>query len=62
MKKTLPAAKKALVKARCRPGKVTNLFSPKLKKGLVIKQGRRPGLKLANGTRIALTLSKGPKH
>ena len=62
MKKTLPAAKKALVKGRCRLGKITNVFSPKLKKGLVIKQGRRPGVKLANGTRIALTVSKGPKR
>jgi beta-lactam-binding protein with PASTA domain len=61
-KKTLPAARKALVRGRCRLGKVTNAFSPKVKKGLVVKQKQRPGLKLANGARIAVTVSKGPKR
>jgi hypothetical protein len=61
-KKTLPAAKKAITKGKCRLGKVTKAFSPKVKKGLVLKQKPRPGLKLANGARISLTLSKGPKR
>jgi beta-lactam-binding protein with PASTA domain len=60
VKKTLPAAKKALTKGRCRLGKVTTAPSPKVKKGLVLKQGKRPGAKLANGTKVPVTLSRGP--
>jgi hypothetical protein len=60
-KKTLPAAKKALTKARCTLGKVTRAWSPKLKKGLVIAQKPRPGIRLANRGRVAVTLSKGRK-
>jgi beta-lactam-binding protein with PASTA domain len=41
-------------------GKLTKAFSPKVKKGLVLKQGKRPGLKLANGAQVPVTLSKGP--
>jgi beta-lactam-binding protein with PASTA domain len=59
-KKSLPAAKKALTKGRCKLGKVTKAFSPKVKKGLVLKQGKRPGTKLANGAKVPVTLSKGP--
>jgi beta-lactam-binding protein with PASTA domain len=60
--KTLPAAKRALAKGRCRLGKVTSAYSAKVKKGLVLKQGKRPGLKLANGWRVPVTLSKGPRR
>jgi beta-lactam-binding protein with PASTA domain len=59
-KKTLPAAKKALVKGRCKLGKVTKAFSPTVKKGLVVKQGKRAGARLANGAPVPVTLSKGP--
>ncbi len=61
-RKTLPAARKALVKGKCRLGKVTKQFSPKVKRGLVLKQKPKPGLKLANGAKISLTLSNGPKR
>jgi beta-lactam-binding protein with PASTA domain len=60
-KKTLPAAKKALTKGRCKLGKLTRAHSPKVKKGLVLKQGKRPGTKLANGAKVPVTLSKGPR-
>jgi beta-lactam-binding protein with PASTA domain len=58
--KTLPVAKKALVKGRCKLGKVTKAFSPKIKKGRIVKQGKRAGAKLANGAKVPVTLSKGP--
>jgi beta-lactam-binding protein with PASTA domain len=61
-RKTLPAAKRALTKGRCRLGRVTRAFNPKVKKGLVVKQGRRAGARLANGTKVPLTLSLGPRR
>ena len=61
-KKTLPAARTALTKANCRLGKVTKEFSAKVKKGLVVRQKRKPGLRLANRARIAVALSKGPRR
>jgi beta-lactam-binding protein with PASTA domain len=59
--KTLAVARKALVTRRCRLGKVTRAFSPRVKKGRIVKQGRRAGARLANGTRVAVTVSKGRK-
>ena len=59
--KALPVAKKALVKGRCRLGKVTNAYSPKVRKGRIVKQGKRAGARLANGTKVPVTVSKGPR-
>jgi beta-lactam-binding protein with PASTA domain len=59
--KTLPLAKKALVKGRCKVGKVTKAFSPKVRQGRIVKQGKRAGARLANGTKVPVTLSKGPR-
>jgi uncharacterized delta-60 repeat protein len=59
--KTLRAAKQALRRAHCSPGKVTKAFSAKVKKGRVLYQKPKPGRKLAAGARVRLTLSKGKK-
>lgn len=56
--KTLAAARTALARSRCAVGRVTRRRS-KVRKGRVIAQSRRPGTRLARGTRIALTLSRG---
>jgi len=61
-KKTIPAARRTLTRVKCRLGKVTNAYSPKVKKGLIVRQAPRPGLKLANGARVAVVVSKGPKR
>jgi hypothetical protein len=58
--KTLKKAKRALEKAGCKPGKTTSKKSKK-KKGRVIKQRYKAGKKLPLGTKVALTVSKGPK-
>jgi beta-lactam-binding protein with PASTA domain len=60
--KALRTAKRALVKAHCKVGKVRKAFSAKVKKGRVIAQGARPGKKLAPGAKVRLTVSKGKKH
>jgi uncharacterized delta-60 repeat protein len=59
--KALRTAKRALVKAHCKVGKVKQAFSAKVKKGRVIAQSAKPGKKLAPGAKIRLTVSKGKK-
>jgi beta-lactam-binding protein with PASTA domain len=59
--KTLRAAKRAIGKAHCSVGKVTRAFSAKVKKGRVLSQKPKPATKLAAGSKVRLTLSKGKK-
>jgi uncharacterized delta-60 repeat protein len=59
--KTLKAAKQALRRAHCSPGKVTKAFSAQVKKGHVLSQKPKPGTKLAAGAKVRLALSKGKK-
>lgn len=56
--KRLAAAKAALRAAGCKPGTVKSKKSKK-KKGLVIAQGRRAGVKLPVGSKVVLTVSRG---
>lgn len=58
--KKTKAAKKALKKAHCAPGKVKHAFSGKVKKGRVVKAGK-PGKAYVGGTKIKLVVSKGAK-
>jgi beta-lactam-binding protein with PASTA domain len=59
--KTLTQAKAALTKANCATGKVTRTFSPRAKKGKVLRQSIRAGLVRPQGTKVALTIGKGPR-
>ena len=59
--KALRTAKRSLVKAHCKVGKVKKAFSAKVKKGRVIAQSAKPGKKLAPRAKIRLTVSKGKK-
>jgi uncharacterized repeat protein (TIGR01451 family) len=54
-------AKKALRAAHCKPGKVAHRNSPKVKKGRVVSVAKA-GKSLPAGTKINLTVSKGPKQ
>ena len=58
--KTLAAAKAALKAKQCGTGKVSSAYT-RTKKGRVAKQSKRPGAVLANGTKVNLVLSRGPK-
>jgi uncharacterized delta-60 repeat protein len=60
--KTLAAARRAIGNAHCSVGKVTKAFSSKVKKGRVISQKPGPGKKLAAGSKVKLTVSKGKKR
>jgi uncharacterized delta-60 repeat protein len=59
--KTLRAAKRALRKAHCSVGKVTRVFSARVRKSRVVAPKPRAGKKLAPGAKVKLQLSKGKK-
>jgi uncharacterized repeat protein (TIGR01451 family) len=54
-------AKKALRAAHCKPGKVAHRNNAKVKKGRVIGVAKA-GKSLPNGTKVNLTVSRGPKQ
>jgi beta-lactam-binding protein with PASTA domain len=58
----LVAAVRELVAGDCKRGKVTYAYSPKVKKGRVIKQSARPGKTLTAGSKVSLVVSKGKKR
>jgi hypothetical protein len=60
--KRLTAAKSAIRNARCRVGKIRRAFSAKVKSGKVISQKPRPKTRLAAGSKVRLTVSKGKKR
>jgi beta-lactam-binding protein with PASTA domain len=59
---TLKKAKTRIVKAHCRVGRVTRRFSTLKERGKVLAQSPRRGRKLANGSRVNLTVGKGSKR
>jgi PASTA domain-containing protein/List-Bact-rpt repeat protein len=59
--KKLRAAKRAIKQAHCSVGKVTRVFSAKVKQGRVIAQQAKPGKKLVAGSKVNLKVSKGKK-
>jgi hypothetical protein len=56
--KKLNAAKQALAKAHCKPGRITKKHS-KVKKGRLISQKPKPGTHLPLGGKVKLVVSKG---
>jgi hypothetical protein len=57
--KKLRAAKRALKRAHCSVGKVTKVFSARVRKGRVVAPKPKAGKKLAPGARVKLVVSKG---
>jgi hypothetical protein len=57
--KTLAAASASLQAAHCKTGVLTRRYSTKVAKGRVISQGVAPGTTIANGSLVALVVSKG---
>jgi Ca2+-binding RTX toxin-like protein len=62
VKKKLAVAKRDLLRARCRPGKITTRFSQRVGKGRVLRQSHRAGARLRIGTRVHLIVSRGPRR
>ncbi|MBA3412615.1 MAG: PASTA domain-containing protein, partial [Actinobacteria bacterium] len=59
--KTLPVAVRAIARARCRVGAVSRVYSAQVKKGRVVSQSRRSGLRLPLRSRVSLVVSRGPR-
>lgn len=60
--KKVKAARKALRRANCKPGKVKRSFSGKFDKGRVIKGRAKPGKVFPAGAKIGIKVSKGEKN
>jgi hypothetical protein len=60
--KILRAAKRAIQAAHCQVGTIKRAFSRTVKKGRVLSEKPRSGRKLADGAKVALTVSKGKKR
>jgi hypothetical protein len=57
-KKRLTAARKAIRKAGCVPGRVRSKATNRVKPGRVMTQGRKAGVRVAVGTRVSLTVAR----
>jgi uncharacterized protein YkwD/plastocyanin len=57
--KTLAQARKMLAAKRCALGKVSRSYSGRVKTGKIISQSKRPGARLARGTRVNVVVSRG---
>jgi hypothetical protein len=60
-RKPLATAKRKIVAAHCKTGKVTKAKSKTVAKGRVIAQKTRAGKKLAAGSKISLVVSRGKR-
>jgi Bacterial extracellular solute-binding proteins, family 5 Middle/PASTA domain len=60
--KRVAQARRMLTSRRCALGKVTRAYSAKVKRGLIIRQSRRPGARLPHGTRLNVVVSRGRRR
>lgn len=58
----LQAAERAVNAGNCRVGKITRVFSQKVKKGYVISQKPKPHKRLESGAEVALIVSRGTRE
>jgi hypothetical protein len=56
---TVPAAKRTIARANCRPGEVRRIYWRFSKKGRVISESPRPGTVLPNRGKVSLVVSRG---
>jgi subtilisin family serine protease len=59
---TLTAAKRSLAKKGCALGRVSRAYSKRVRRGRVIQQRPRPGLRLRRGAKVAVVLSRGRRR
>ena len=59
---TLKKARRKIVSAHCRLGKVTRRFSTRKKKGRVLSQRPKAGKTLPDGAKVRLVVGKGPRR
>jgi hypothetical protein len=57
-RRTVTRARAMLSARRCGLGRITRAYSPKVRKGGIVQQSRRPGARLPRGTRVNVTVSR----
>jgi subtilisin family serine protease len=60
--KTLRTARATLTRRRCRLGRVTRAHSARVRTGRIVRQSRRPGVRLPRGTRVNVVVSRGKRR
>jgi subtilisin family serine protease len=60
--RALPRARRALRAGGCALGRVTHVYSRRVRKGRVISQSRRPQARLPGGTRVSVVVSRGRRR
>jgi subtilisin family serine protease len=59
---TLIGAKRALVKRGCALGRISRTYSRRVRRGRIVAQRPRPGLRLRRGAKVAVELSRGRRR
>jgi thermitase len=59
---TLIVAKRALVKKGCALGRISRTYSRRVRRGRIVAQRPRPGLRLRRGAKVAVQLSRGRRR
>jgi subtilisin family serine protease len=60
--RTVVRARGLLSRRRCRLGRVGRAYSRRVKKSKIVSQSRRPGVRLARGTRVNVVVSRGRRR
>jgi len=58
----LPVARRKIVRAQCRVGRVTKVVSSARKRGRVVAQSPRPGRRFAAARKVNLKVGRGPRR
>jgi beta-lactam-binding protein with PASTA domain len=61
-RRTVTRARAMLSARRCALGRITRAYSPKVRKGRIIRQSRRPGARLPRGTTINVAVSRSRRR
>jgi Subtilase family/PASTA domain len=61
-RKTVRRARVVLIARSCALGKVTRVYSRKVRKGRVLSQSRRPGARVPRTTRVHVVVSRGRRR
>jgi hypothetical protein len=57
-RRTVTRARAMLSARRCGLGRITRAYSPKVRKGRIVRQSRRPGARLPRGTSVNVAVSR----
>jgi thermitase len=60
--KTAAQARRLLASRRCALGRIGRAYSVRMRRGRIIAQSRRPGLRLPRGTRVNVVVSRGKRR